>query len=894
MRKLMKNAVSFVSAGVMAFTFLFSSVPNVANASNFYFVGQDSNVTSDIKVGSIDTGADYTRIHLGAGGASGYGANEYINIVEANLRKNPNLTFEVINNGQYIKDAVALDNQMKNYSEDGKKVIAAVNGDWMSNVNSVGASVSNNYKVSFSPIVIDKEIWCSQMTNKEQAADYYTFGVTTDNDVIIGKPTVTVSVKNTSNNKTISTDGLNRAPSNNALVVYNNRLNVANYVSSDAYEVVINTTSTNKFYHNTSVKGNVINIYPAGTTSRSNLNDNTIILTARGSEISKLKDNFEKGNTVEITARISCSSDSLKWTRCEEAIGGQCLVMKDGSINNYLTGSNMGDYPTSIIGYKSDGTVMLTMVTADKDGVRKGLDFANEIAKFCDEVDYDTCFLFDGGGSTTMLTLENNSLKARSCHADGNIRSVWNSLALVYDPTPDAADPFNPDDYSTPVSGIDDFSASEDMVNKLTSDISGCLTVNGESYIIDLAGHKWTNSAHAIVLATGSIYVYDSVGGGSIVVSANDAINMGNGSAKFQNITILAGGDGMDAIYCSGGNLTVENCTLSAPKACINVANDSEAVEADARSVVTVNGGKFARYSGNVDSQGRNCAIEIRNNADEITLVGNIAFENNRIISKASNVKSIKDAVTANATFIAGTNVVDYVTATISYNGSSSGNTDSDDGSSGDSDGGNMEKLVAGDVNGDNEISTKDSTLIRRYLAGWDTTFNLIAADVNADGDLTSADSTLIRRYLAGWEIDLKLPDKIEITDDVVDIKALPTAGTFVAAGYGADEYVLNVATGGTNDSLRHSIGKHALSKYKVLKVTYATAPEIQIVGKLNLKDSSGNVICSVVLSPSANWKVPSMAELDISSSMYNGVMSIELTEANNGVVITNMFFSTK
>ena len=890
MRQSVKRAVSLISAIVMVFTFVSAYIPYEASAASYYFVGQDSNVTSDIKIGSTDTGADYTRVHLGAGGASGYGANEYINIVEANLKNNPKLTFEVINNGQYIKDATRLDTQISNYSEDDKRVIAAVNGDWMSNVNSVGASATSNYKVSFSPIVIDKEIWCSQMTSKEQAADYYTFCVTSDNDVVIGKPTVSVKVKNTSNNKTITTDGLNRAPSNNALVVYNNRLNTANYVSSDAYEVVIKTTSTNKFYHNVAVKGSVINIYPAGTTSRSNLSDDTIILTARGTEISKLKDNFSIGNTVEITANIACSTDSYKWTRCEEAIGGQCLVMKDGSINNYLTGSTMGDYPTNIIGYKADGTVMMTMVTADTDGVRKGLVFANEIAEFCKDVGYDTCFLFDGGGSTTMLTMESNSLTVRSCHSDGSMRSVWNSLALVYDPTPDSAEPVNPDDHSIPVSNINEISPSSDMINKLTADISGNLTIQDEeNYIIDLAGHKWTNSHNAIVLATGSVYVYDSVGGGSIETTANDAVNMGNGVAKFEDITIKGGGNGMDAIYCAGGNLTVINCTLSGPKAGINVANDSESSDASARSVVTVNGGKFANYTGIKDSQGRNCAIEIRNNADEITLTGNIIFENNKIISKNSNTKAIKDAITADATFTSGNNVSDYVTATINYNSSSSG------------DGGNTDsEVIPGDMNGDTIVNAKDVTALRRYLSvGWELAINMDLIDVNDDGNVNAKDVSELRRFVStGWEIDLVLPGQGGGNSDTpvittINIAELSTAGTFIAAGYGANEYVLNFATGGTNDSLDHTIGSHDLSKYSVINVSYATAGGISSVGTLNLLDKYGNVIASLDLSPSGGWKTSVVASLDISKSTYNGELTMELADATNGIVVTNLAFSS-
>ena len=116
---------------------------------------------------------------------------------------------------------------------------------------------------------------------------------------------------------------------------------------------------------------------------------------------------------------------------CEEAIGGQILVMKDGRINNQLTSSSQ--YPTSLIGVKSDGSIMFAMVTADSNNRYVGLRY-NQIPSFCQSVGYDTCFMLDGGGSTTMVTLENGTYVERACYADGSIRSVWNGIALVYDP----------------------------------------------------------------------------------------------------------------------------------------------------------------------------------------------------------------------------------------------------------------------------------------------------------------------------------------------------------------------------------------------------------------------------------------------------------------------------
>ena len=433
--------IAIVFAIVMVLGIFGQSAILDADATRFSFVGEDSNETTNIKLNGKDTGAVYTRVHLGSGGSAGWGANRIINIVEANPKQHPNLSFEVINSGTYLKNAAPLPTEVAKYKENGKTILAAVNGDWMSwsNSNSIGAEVTSDYRVTFSPLVLDGEIWCSQMTSAEQPADYYTLCITKDNKVLIDKPTVTTKISNLTTGKKTTATGLNRAPVANSLNVYNNRLNDSNYVNSDAYEVVIKADSSSRFVNGQAVTGIVTKIYPAGTVSRDGLSNDTILLTARGSYISKLKDKYSVGDKVSITAEIKCGTNAADWKNCEEAVGGQCLVMKDGKINNDLAAATMEQYPTNIIGYKKDGTVMMTMVTADTNHKYVGLNFRTQIAKFCKEIGYDTCFLFDGGGSTTMVTLDNNGKYVeRACYSDGEIRNVWNGLALVYDENPAA------------------------------------------------------------------------------------------------------------------------------------------------------------------------------------------------------------------------------------------------------------------------------------------------------------------------------------------------------------------------------------------------------------------------------------------------------------------------
>ncbi len=433
-KKMLGRCTALLTAGVLmvgAFSHLFTQTTKAA----YSFVGQDYNTTTDITIMGKDTGLDYTKVHLGSGGASGYGANRYINILEANLKNSDGLSMEVINHGTTTSDADKLTNVVNNYSEGGKQILAAVNGDWMSNTlgNLDKEFTKANYKVSFSPILMDGEIWCSQMTWQEKTADYYTFGVTKDKRVVIGKPEVSTTISNITKNVSINAEGVNRAPADNALYVYNNRLAASNYVPDDAYEVAIKTTVSNKFMNNGTVTGTVIGLYPENSASRQALGEDIIVLTARGYRLSSLKNNFAVGDTVSITTTMSDStfaSTSATWRSCEEAIGGQLLLLKDGEQYSEIT--NTDQYPTNVIGVKEDGSVMIAMVTADTNGVRTGLKY-NEIYKFCQDIGYKTCFLLDGGGSTTMVTLDNGSYVERACYSDGTQRSTWNSIAFVYD-----------------------------------------------------------------------------------------------------------------------------------------------------------------------------------------------------------------------------------------------------------------------------------------------------------------------------------------------------------------------------------------------------------------------------------------------------------------------------
>lgn len=434
MKKTFVKTVSVIAAAVLTVTTFTCINTGTSLAADFSFAGSSSNTTSDIKIGSKDTGADYTRIELGANGGQSIGTNRIINIVEADLSKT-NLSFEVINHGTYTTSLSTVPSAVSGYSKSGKTILAAVNGDWFHNAKTYGAV--EWYTVPVGVTLIGGEIWNSHITSQEIAYDGpYSFGVTKQNQPVIGRLKVQTTIKNTTKNKTVTADGLNRAPANNAIYVYNNRLGSNNYVNTDAYELVLKINGSNKFSHNGTVTGTVIDIYPSGTASRSAaLNDSTVIITARGSKTSQLSDNFSKGDTVAITTALADDfGNTALWANVDYAIGGHIMILKDGQVFDATLNGNQENYPSNIIGFKDDGTVMMCMVTSNKNGTRTGLKFSQMI-DFCQTVGYNTCFLLDGGGSTTMVTLESGNYVERACYSDGSIRSVINSLALVYNDT---------------------------------------------------------------------------------------------------------------------------------------------------------------------------------------------------------------------------------------------------------------------------------------------------------------------------------------------------------------------------------------------------------------------------------------------------------------------------
>ena len=405
--------------------------------------GETSRQTSEILLpDGTGSGVMWTKINL----SGYYGDNRVVNVAQFDLA-NTHLSIEVSTCGKYITDLQKLSDAAKEYDgqHPNQSVLAAINGDlWMTEVHSSSTVTKKVLKVTRGVLIIDGEIWASQQidqenldaTNGEKGAsvgELSCFGVTYDNQPVVGSPDVQIAIE--VGGTKITADGLNRLPANNSIIVYNHRVNDSNYAMNDSYEIELQVEKSTAFYSNGQIKARVVAIYEPSSDERPALNDpKRIVLTGRGTRLEELANNFSIGDEVTLSTKIVDRWGRTElWEDVKEAIGGHMLTMMDGKLS--YVNSKFTNYPTTLIGYKDNGEVMMVTVTSAKSGSREAL-VHNQAYDFCREMGYNSVFFLDGGGSCTFLTVENGKYTVRNKCSDGQPRAVSTAVLLVWNNEP--------------------------------------------------------------------------------------------------------------------------------------------------------------------------------------------------------------------------------------------------------------------------------------------------------------------------------------------------------------------------------------------------------------------------------------------------------------------------
>lgn len=453
----MKRTMKILSV-LLCLAMLLGLAATVASAAVPNITGVSSKQVADIKINGKDTGIDLTQMILTSGSAYAKGTTGLLNVIEIPA-KDPNVTMAVLNGGSYNWSKATMGASVLKYNDahGDRTIIAAVNGDpWMmyhtdydgDGQGATGAGVKH-VSVSRGLQIIDGEIWATRQMDDENnlhkaeerntpATHGPTFGVLEDGSFIIGKPNISIRVKNESKSTSkISAGGINRLPAPNSIVLYNQRVGTESMAYEDAYEIYVECDST-AFNFSTDVGGVVKAIYESGDQSqRPAIDQYTVVISARGNGINTLGScQFAVGDSVSISC--AATSDSMiysqgsKWAGVTDAISGFFTLLENGNETGQPTNSTK--YPCSIIGLKADGTAVMLSTTPKADGTRSSCAMM-DLPDMCKELGIVHAILFDGGGSTEMITVAaDNSYVRRTATVDGtnSVRAVINGLAVVY------------------------------------------------------------------------------------------------------------------------------------------------------------------------------------------------------------------------------------------------------------------------------------------------------------------------------------------------------------------------------------------------------------------------------------------------------------------------------
>ena len=395
----------------------------------------------------IYPGVTATDYYLAEGGYYSQNGPQYLRVVEFDPKRD-DLAFDMVMAGDNVGALTPLTEIVDNFNKtntENKTVIAAVNGDLWTQAShhsrvegeSDDPVVKKELCIPRGYNVADGEIITTTYMGTETPVDdvFYSFGVADDGTAYIGQISTTLSLINQTSKKNITADGLNRLPANDSLVVYSDKGPVSNYALDDAHEVVIDFANDYTIKHGTRITGTVTAISEPGT-ERYNMQENRIILTARGTNIDQISD-FAIGDKVTLIVRVTdMMGNTEAWQSINEACGGHVPVVLGGEAS---TQSYSRADPMTLLGYKADGTIVMIVNDGRQQGYSIGI---NRLLyeDLCLELGLDSAFLLDGGGSTTLVELTENGYALKNRPSDyypdgvtqGFERPVTNAVILSY------------------------------------------------------------------------------------------------------------------------------------------------------------------------------------------------------------------------------------------------------------------------------------------------------------------------------------------------------------------------------------------------------------------------------------------------------------------------------
>lgn len=337
--------------------------------------------------------------------------------------------------------------------------------------------------------------------------------------------------------------------------------------------------------------------------------------------------------TLNGAARFTAAEAVTEWGITSDVVGLHYVTGEAG-----VTNGNVVDIPLDLSGCD-------TMVITYRNGVAAGSESSDIMLKSADyATTYGTFDLKGTGnwGTTAEASIDVSSITATTTTYHLQIQEnatngAWVTGIKLIGDNVSGGGSTTPPVSGTTVTTVDAIAAG---TNVLGANIAGGKNISSGTYVIDLAGYKWTGQL--FVSGTADVTIMDSSAGKTGVFDATtmgDGIDVSGGKITLDGVKVIGGFGSGDALFVSGGTVVSNNSILCAGKAAIDVTSASASV--------TVNGGTFATFPAtpSTPADERNCAIEFRSNA-KVTFNGDISFDVNRLICRDGHTNSFAASVT--------------------------------------------------------------------------------------------------------------------------------------------------------------------------------------------------------------------------------------------------------
>jgi hypothetical protein len=386
--------------------------------------GQTSSTTSVLYPGVTST-------HVTTPSGSFYGLQD-MNIVEFDPHQE-GLSVNVTTGYKNLAKLSTVSNTLNlwNAAHPEKVPIVAINGDWFTISGDTNLTLTPMINIPLGFNMHGGEIVTTQQTAVESAVCGFapSFGVASDGTPLIGCIDTSATMQYMSN--TLALDGINRLPADNAIIMYTDKGPLSSCCADDAYELYVDFDEDYTVRDGMKVIGTVTAVSAPGEARRS-MQDNRLIITARGTRISEVS-SIPVGSKLRFRVSISDRyGNTDKWKTVSDCVGGHHEFARGGV---YLDLPDNTAYPSNIVGITAAGKVIFIC----NDGRQSGYSIGLKISKLDDiarELGIVSGILMDGGGSTTMVQLNSAggySLVNRPCNTNHAERAVSNAVILAYD-----------------------------------------------------------------------------------------------------------------------------------------------------------------------------------------------------------------------------------------------------------------------------------------------------------------------------------------------------------------------------------------------------------------------------------------------------------------------------